>query len=82
MIEAFRTSSYLSYDRTLTAGRTGSAYYADQGQSSTEVKFLDGERVKPSSHHFDSRDDMLYHIAKERISGKQTALGKWGNHND
>jgi len=50
------------------SGRTGSAYYADQGQSSTEVKFLDGERVKPSSHHFDSRDDMLYHIAKERIS--------------
>jgi len=68
MIEALRTSSHLSYDRTLTAGRTGSAYYVDQGHSSTEVKFLDGERVSHSSQHFDSRDDMLYHIARERIS--------------
>ncbi|QVL55019.1 MAG: hypothetical protein KFB95_06805 [Simkaniaceae bacterium] len=68
MIEALKTSSHLSYDRTLTAGRIGSVYYVDQGYSSTEVKFLDGERVSYSTRHFDSRDDMLYHIAKERIS--------------
>ena len=62
-----KTSSYPLQDRLFPESRTGSAYYVDHGHSSTEVKFLDGQKAKPPTMHFESRDDMLYHVAKDRI---------------
>jgi len=61
------TSSYPLQDRLFPESRTGSAHYVDPGHSRTEVKFLDGQRAKSPTMHFESRDDMLSHFAKERI---------------
>ncbi len=62
-----KISLHLLQDQLFPESRTGSAYYIDHGHSSTEIKFLDGQKAKPPTMHFKSRDDMLYHVAKEQV---------------
>lgn len=61
------STSYPLQDRLFPENLTGSIYYVDPGHSHTEVEFLDGQAPLRSTMQFESRDEMLYHIAKERI---------------
>ncbi|NRA90595.1 MAG: hypothetical protein HRU43_05650, partial [Simkaniaceae bacterium] len=80
------TGSYIHKDQIFPASRDGTATYVDHDENGrqvlrTEVKHLRGEipmdpKDIPEERQFDSRDDMLYHIANERLKANRDAYNR------